>query len=168
MGSQRGGRKSGPAPDDEQFGSATIDPPKDIVLSNVRWHRLPEGVMSAAVSPDQRIWYLLGGDVGPRRNAAVGHPQGRGREFGKPSPQLQGVFQVFFEAEGMEGLQRAKLKRVWLMCPFGRKLLLGYDGKQWIERWMKSGFYWEPDSLRRSFLQFDDGMAVFEQGGCHV
>ncbi len=159
---------SGPSPDDEQFGSATIDPPKDIVLPNVRWQSLPDGVMSAAISPDQRTWYLLGGESGPRELPQSAIRTVVEREFAKPSPQLQGVFQVFFEAEGIEGPQRAKLKRVWLMCPFGRKLLLGYDGKRWIERRMKSGFFWEPDALRRSFLQFDGGVAFFEQGGCHV
>ena len=90
------------------------------------------------------------------------------REFAKPSPQLQGVFQVFFEAEGIEGPQRAKLKRVWLMCPFGRKLLLGYDGKRWIERRMKSGFFWEPDALREVFPAVRRRRGFFEQGGCHV
>ena len=159
---------SGPSPDDQQFGSTTIDPPKDIVLPNVRWQSLPDGVMSAVISPDQRSWYLLGGESGPRKMPQSAVRTVAEREFAKPSPQLQGAFQVFFEAEGTEAAQRARLKRVWLMCPFGRKLLLGYDGKQWIERWMKGGFFWEPDALRRSFLQFDGGVAFFEQDGCHV
>jgi len=159
---------SGPSPDEEHFDSAVIDPPAVVYLPKVRWQSLPDGVVSAAVSPDQRIWYLMGGDDGPRKMPQTAIRQVVEREFAKPSPQLQGVVHAFFETEGIQGDRRTTVKRVWLMCRSQRNLLLGYDGKQWIERRMKSGFFGDGGFVRRSFMQFDGGLVVFEPAGCHV
>ena len=107
------------------------------------------------------------------------------REFDKPSPQLQGVKFVFFEAADRvpgagntfqapgtgPGTERKGLKRVWMMCqhygPHGG-ILLGYDGKQWIERQIKYGLLPEVSYETRSFFQMDDAVAFLDTTGCNV
>ncbi len=107
---------SRPAPGDEGR--------PDIPLRNVRWQALPEAVRTVVVGPDKRIWYLVAehtwpveGDLAAVRGSIEG-------EFGRKSPRLYGARPVLFEPGG----------RVWFVCSPGQNLLLGYDGKRWIER----------------------------------
>ena len=110
----------------------------------------------------------MGGENRPRELPQSSIRKVVEREFAKSSPQLQGVSEVVFEAEGIDGPSREQGQRVWLICPFGRNFLLGYDGEQWIERRLKKGLTWQADAMHRAFVQFDGGVALFERGGCHV
>ena len=93
----------------------------DCTIRNVRWQPLPDDVRSVYVSPDQRVWLEVGhrygdGDVAAARKLIE-------REFRQPMPQLWGVRPVLFEPDG----------RVWFDVIFAQTLL-GYDGKEFIER----------------------------------
>ena len=97
---------------------------------------MPAEIESAAVSPDGRVWYLMAAPAAQDlRQSAV--RQVVEREFSKPSPQLQGVKFVFFDPRGTR-TKHIRLKRLWMMCRRDQ-VLLGYDGKEWIERGIRRG-----------------------------
>jgi len=158
---------AGPTDDGEELGSTDIAPPVEIKLPDVRWQAMPAEFASAAVSPDGRVWYLMArpAEAAELRQSAV--RQVVEREFAKPAPQLQGVKCVFFETASNQDEGRAKLKRVWMMCRQGG-VLLGYDGKQWIERRLKFGMLPEGFNETRSFFQMDGGVAFLDTTGCNV
>ncbi len=161
---------SEPTEDARAPGSTVIAPPMEVNLENLRWQALPQEIKSAAVSPDQRVWYLMAMPAGAveMRQSAV--RQVVEREFAKPSPQLQGVSCVFFESEGNEGQSRAKLKRVWMLCGERRRpdMLVGYDGKQWMERQSMNVPFERRLRAGPAFLQLNDGVVSFDALGCHV
>ena len=148
-------------------GHAEALPPVNFPMADLRWQFLPGEVASAAVSPDQRIWYMMSeaslGQVPPATIRAVAE-----REFDKPAPQLQGVRRVFFEAAGSQGGERLKLKRVWLVCGMCCELLLGYDGRTWIERQAKNARFYDDPFQSGVFFQLNDAIAVLDSKGCHV
>ena len=47
-------------------------------------------------------------------------------------------------------------------------MLLGYDGKQWIERRTKNAFFLEFFGFSRSYFQLGDEVAFLDTSGCHV
>lgn len=149
---------------------AAIAPPIEITLADVRWQALPEQIESAAVSPDQRVWYIV---RGPSRSPQMQQAEIQHvveREFAKPSPQLQGIQGIFFETPGTSSEQQTKLKRVWVFCRevLNCDLLLGYDGKQWIERRAKHSAFLSRSHGGKTFHQLEDGLALLDERGCHV
>jgi hypothetical protein len=150
--------------------AATIVPPIDVKLEDVRWQVLPEQITSVVVSPDQRAWFIVGKPNQPPILLPWQVREVVEREFAKPSPQLQGVQAVFFEAQGVAGEERKKLKRVWVLCQEARArdLLLGYDGKQWIERRAKTDYFMRELWTSLAFHQMENGIALMDYHGCHV
>jgi hypothetical protein len=159
-----------PAGKDRKVAPAALAPAVEIKLTDVRWQALPEQVAWVTVSPDQRVWYVL---RPPSPSAKLRPAEVRQiveSEFAKPSPQLQGVQRVFFETVGSARDDRTKVKRVWLLCDEmrGCDLLLGYDGKQWIERRSKADYFLRESPAGRAFVQLADGVACLDYNGCHV
>ena len=100
----------------------------EIILKNVRWQALPRSIIKVVVGPDGRTWYCRE----PRQDRSPGLwgmtvatiKEEIQREFDSPTPQFAGAEPVLFEPEG----------RVWFsLRPAGCLMLLGYDGKEWID-----------------------------------
>ncbi|MCC6123851.1 MAG: hypothetical protein IT426_02730 [Pirellulales bacterium] len=98
----------------------------NIVLENVRFQALPREVRRVHVGPDGRTWFTLdAAQLSPGRTAAEGVSAFKNRlarEFAEKSPQIYGGDLALFEPGG----------RVWCFLP-PHSLLLGYDGKTWID-----------------------------------
>jgi tetratricopeptide (TPR) repeat protein len=91
----------------------------EIVLSSSRWQPLPSEVAAVYVGPDGRIWYQ-GPEYFPGGVAAL--QAAIEKEFTREAPQISGCAIVLFEPG----------RRVWFhLRELG--LLLGYDGKQWVQ-----------------------------------
>ncbi len=93
----------------------------DLSSTKTRWHTLPAEVQNVRLASDGRIWYQLrASNLGHRSLASV--KEDLAREFRQPSPKARGVLIALFEPGG----------RVWFFLR-DKNLLLGYDGKTWIE-----------------------------------
>ncbi len=102
----------------------------DISLADLRWQALPRAVRNVYIAPDGRIWYECSrrfsdsGDRGVAQTVA-GLKQQIEREFSQAAPQVWDIEPLLFEPGG----------RVWFsLSRAGHSMLLGYDGKEWIER----------------------------------
>jgi hypothetical protein len=131
-----------------------------LVLRDVMWQMLPNEVRGVSVGPDDRLWIEVDG---PEVELA-GAKETIAREFARPSPQLAGVRPVLFEPGG----------RVWFRGRSNR-FLLGYDGREWIEKQLESGHWFIgdcPGNCREDHQpsnQFAAGRAFFpETHGVHA
>src|SRR5688572_12143379 len=98
----------------------------EIRPADVRWQPLPTQVIDVHVSPhDDRPWYVLRPiKSNPQLDTVKRCIE---REFAQPAPQLVDATPALFEPTG----------RVWFVVrawPPERNVLLGYDGKTWVER----------------------------------
>ncbi|GAH07606.1 unnamed protein product, partial [marine sediment metagenome] len=113
-------------------------------------------VRAVYVGPDNRVWYQLCHPA-RRENLEVVRRIIE-REFDKKSPQLFGARPTLFEPSG----------RVWFRTHSGRALL-GYDGKQWIERHAKEDHYFTGNCpnhgrvYRNGYNLFLNGVAFFSE-----
>jgi hypothetical protein len=92
-----------------------------VTLEDTQWQFLPQLIRGVFVGPDGRIWYQLhhptcDEDVATVRWIIEG-------QFDESTPQLFGAEPALFESNG----------RVWFRT-HSRKWLLGYDGRDWLER----------------------------------
>jgi hypothetical protein len=92
----------------------------DIKLTNVRWQFVRREVHSVCVGPDGRTWYQLNPELPGWSLAEI--KSRLQREWKEASPQISGVQLALLEPGG----------RAWFLTDFNR-LLLGYDGKTWVE-----------------------------------
>jgi hypothetical protein len=97
-----------------------------IELKDVRWQFLPQTVRAVFVDPNGRIWYQLH-HPSEEENLPIVRQIIEG-QFLETSPQFSGVEPALFESNG----------RVWFRTQTLRTLL-GYDGRDWIERPAGSG-----------------------------
>ncbi len=133
-----------------------------IKLRRVRWQALPGEVRAVYVGPDDRVWYQLhetGDEADPDSLRA-----GIKKAFRSRSPQLTGARPALFEPG----------RRVWFIAE-DETLLLGYDGKQWIERRATAGHFFTGVPVNHGRIHGDshnlsvDGTAFFTGShGVHV
>lgn len=91
-------------------------------VRNVRWQTLPNNVRSVSVGPDGRIWQMFTETVGTPAGTNVPKDEIAG-EFKAATPRLRDVKPILFEPGG----------RVWFQ-PRSTRLVVGYDGANWIEQ----------------------------------
>ena len=120
---------SAPCPAAEKAGD-DLPAHVDFTFQNVRYQVLPNEVRRVFVSPDDRAWLEMRAGRGPYDSAWMRRQIER--EFSKPVPQLTGAVPVLFEPGG----------RIWFLCD-GQGVLLGYDGRTWIEREHPSESFFE-------------------------
>ena len=102
----------------------------EIKFQNARWQALPDEVQGVNVGPDGRMWFetkpknsrFIGGELDKLSSYIPAFKDRIAQEFSQPSPQYYGATLALFEPSG----------RVWFFLP-QHCLLLGYDGKTWIE-----------------------------------
>ena len=111
-----------------QDGPTPASAPAGVRLRNVRWQLLPDEVGTVCVGPDRRVWYVLGKpDEGGPADVA-GLKDHIAKQFAEPAPMLRGCRPGLFDQAG----------RVWFVGLAG-EVLLGYDGRSWIERHAEAG-----------------------------
>jgi hypothetical protein len=138
----------------------------DFTLRNVRFQVLPDEVHEVFVGPDQKIWFEMdypGPELDLARVRRVVE-----REFPKANPQVVDAQPVLFEPGG----------RLWLSAygaaekPSAPRpgVLLGYDGKTWIEYTLPKGRYLAADCPNHGHYVHVatnlavDGCAMFIEG----
>ncbi len=119
-----------------------------IELDDVRWQFLPQTIQAVFVGTDGRIWYQLH-HPDEEENLPIVRRIIEG-QFQETSPQLFGAEPALFESNG----------RVWFRT-HSRKMLLGYNGRDWVERPAGSGVRFTSNCPRHGRMdQSDDNLEM--------
>lgn len=91
-------------------------------IADVEWQVMPADVYGVRMGPDQRTWF----STSRRSRSSADRRIAWAREYTQPDPQEQGI-PILFQPDG----------KVWFSDltdgPPQARLLLRYDGKQWID-----------------------------------